>query len=261
MIRTIRDHRYLTYQVILRDIKQRYRGTVLGTAWIVIVPFLMLGLYTLVFGKILGARWEGSEDTLAYAFNMIVGLLGFNAVSDIMTRSVTLIQGNVNYVKKTQFPLKLLPLSVTATAFVNMLICLVIVVTARAVLRHELSTTIYQTPAILLLFLVFCLGTAFILSAVAVYIKDFSSIIGVLVTIVMFASPIFYGLNTVPAKYRWICKVNPLSYYIVDLRKTVIEGMPVSLTDYAVLTVISVVAYLVGCIVFDRAQIGFADVL
>lgn len=262
MIRTIRNNRYLLWQLTKKDIEQRYKGSVLGMLWTIIVPVLMLVIYTFVFSEIFQAKWNvDTSDKYEFALVLFCGLTAFNMVSEVMNRSSNLIACNVNYVKKVIFPLELLPVMITLSALFNCVISYIILIMAKIFLYHNISPTLYQGIIVFIPLVLLSVGIGYMLSAISVYLKDIGNVISVLVMVLMYMSPVFFPLTSVPEKYRGICMVNPMTYIIENFRNIMLYGENVDVGFWGMSVVIALIIDIVGYMIFSRTKEGFADVL
>jgi lipopolysaccharide transport system permease protein len=253
---------YLLRRLIIRDFRQKYKGSVLGILWSVIVPLFMMAMYTFVFSEIFQARWsENSTNKYEYALVIFCGLSAFNMLSEVMTRSVGAITGNVNYVKKVIFPLYLIPFTITVTAFVNCLISYGVLLIANVMLNKMFYVGSIQLIIILVPLFVTSLGLSYALSATAVYYRDIANAISILVTLIMYISPVFYSLDVVPTQFRFVSYINPLAYVIENARRVCLYGQNMNLDYFIKSLLISVVVLIVGYFIFDRTKDGFADVM
>lgn len=253
---------YLLQQLLLRDFKQKYKGTVLGFLWPVIIPLFMMVIYTFVFSVIFQARWT-AETTNNYEYALVIfcGLSSFNMLSEIMGRATTIISGNVNYVKKVIFPLEMLPFTITVTAFVNCLISYGILLVANLILTRTFFVTSLELVFLFIPLFGTCLGIAYALSAMAVYYKDIGNAIGILTTVLLYVSPVFYSLKAVPVQLQMISAVNPLSYIIENARQICLYGEHLNIQQYICSLIVSAILLGAGFLIFKRAKDGFADVL
>lgn len=262
MIKTYINNRYLFWQLVRKDIEQRYKGSVLGMLWSIIVPILMLIIYTFVFSEIFQAKWgANTSDKYEFALVLFCGLSAFNMVSEVMNRSAYLISGNSNYVKKVIFPLELLPVVITFSALFNCIISFLILIIAKLVLYHNISITLYQSLIVFIPLIVISIGVGYLLSAVSVYLKDVGNIISVLVMMLMYMSPVFFPLSSVPERYQGIIKINPMTYIIENFRNSMLYGENLDGEMYLLSIIISFAFYFIGKFVFMRVKEGFADVL
>ncbi|MFQ7839825.1 MAG: ABC transporter permease [Enterocloster bolteae] len=262
MIKVFIDNKYLLNTLVKKDIEQRYKGSVLGILWAVLVPLLMLAIYTFVFSEIFQAKWNVSGgDKYEFAMVLFCGLSAFNMVSEVMSRSTNLIASNTNYVKKVIFPLELLPAVATFSALFNCIISYLILILAKLILYKTISITLYQIIMAFLPLCIFCMGISLIISALSVYLKDIGNVISIVVMILMYMSPVFFSLSAVPGKFRIICEINPMTYIIENFRNVVLYGSNIDWKFYILSLLASIALLVIGKIIFERTKVGFADVL
>lgn len=255
-------NRYLLQQLIIRDFKQKYKGSILGALWSVIVPLFMMVIYTFVFSEIFHVKWSAeSNDKYEYALVIFCGLSSFNMLSEVMTRSITAISGNVNYVKKVIFPLEMLPIAITVTAFVNCLISYGILIVGRLILYRSIYITTLEIVFVVVPLFLTCLGVSYLLSALAVFYKDIANAISIFVTALMYISPVFYSLDAVPSQFKAIAIINPLTYIIENARRVCLYGYNISITYFVCSICIAAIIFAIGELVFKRVKDGFADML
>lgn len=262
MVKTIIKNRYLLGQLVKKDIELKYKDSVLGMLWAIIVPMLMIVIYTFVFSIVFRPQWISEQGSrFEFALMMYCGLVAFNMLSDVIGRSSGIIAANVNYVKKVIFPLELLPVMITMTALFNSCVSLVVLVIAKLILTHSISVTLPMVVIVYIPLVIFTIGVSLILASVSVYLKDIASAVSVLITVLMYISPVFFTVDSVPAPYKIVCEINPLTYMIENFRNVVLYG---TMPDWKYMLISCVVAVLtawIGGIVFRRLKEGFADVL
>ncbi len=253
---------YLLQQLVVRDFKEKYKGSVLGMLWSVIVPLFMMVIYTYVFSEIFQPVWS-SEPSSKYEYALVIfcGLSAFNMFSEVMTRSTAIITGNVNYVKKVIFPLEALPFTICVTAFVNCLISYGILLIGHLCLTQKIYITSLQLILQFIPLFVTCLGVSYALAALAVYFKDIVNAISVLVMVLMYASPIFYSLEAAPVQFKYLAAINPLAYIIENARRVCLYGQNMIWSYYFISLGVASIILLVGVLIFKRLKDGFADVL
>lgn len=253
---------YLLKQLVKRDVASRYKGSFLGIMWSFIIPILMLFVYTFVFSVVFKGRWSAQSDNhLQFAMIIFSGITVFNFFSEVINRSPSLIIGNSNYVKKIVFPLELLSISAVLTAMVHAAISFVILFVGLLVFGGGIHYTILFLPLVLLPIILMTLGGSWFLSSLGVYIRDINHIIAVATSALMFLSPIFYSVDSVPDKLKGIYYLNPLSHTVEDMRSIVIWG---KLPDFGWIgtgTVIGLIVLISGYYWFKKTRGGFADVL
>lgn len=262
MLKTIYKNNYLARQLIKKDIQQRYQGSILGILWSFIVPILMLVIYTFIFSEVFQAKWDiDTSDKYQFALVLFCGLCVFNLVGEVMNRSTVLIASNTNYVKKVIFPLEIFPVVITFSALFTCLISFGILIVAKLIIYHNVSPTLYLIVLMFIPLVILAVGLGLFISAISVYLKDMGNAISVIVTVLMYLSPVFFPLSAVPENFRGVCEVNPMTYIIENFRKVVLYGEMINWRFYIISCLVALVFYFVGKIVFMRAKEGFADVL
>lgn len=245
-----------------RDIASRYKGSAAGLLWALITPLLMLAIYTSVFSGIFQARWGQDGGPIDYALQLFVGLTVHGLAAECLHRSPMLMLNNSSYVKRVVFPLQLLPVVTVISALFHFCISLVILVLFYLVVKQQLPMMgLLYSPFIILPYLVWLMGVSFLLSGLGVYFRDISQVMGLITTILLFLSPVFYPANLLPAHLQSVFMLNPLTMIIEQLRAVLLDG---GSPDWGGLMLYSVGAGLVlafGAWAFKRMRGGFADVL
>lgn len=254
--------RYLLKQLIKQDIQQRYKGSVLGMVWSFMTPIFMLIIYTFVFSEIFQAKWEiDTNDKYEFAMVLFCGLSAFNMIAEVMNRSTSLVKSHINYVKKVIFPLELLPIVIVSTALFNCVISYIILTVAKLVLYRTISFTMYQILFCFIPLILLSLGMGYIISSFAVYLKDLENLISIIVTLLMYGSPVFFSISALPERFRFICEVNPLTYIIENFRRVALYNQNLDIKTWGISTIVSGVICVGGYSIFKRVKGGFADVL
>lgn len=262
MLKTLYNNNYLLKQLVKKDITQRYQGSVLGILWSIIVPILMLVIYTIIFSEVFQARWDiDTSDKYQFALVLFCGLSAFNMVSEVMNRATSLIASNTNYVKKVIFPLEILPVVTMCSALFNCIISFSILILAKLVIYHNVSKTLYMIVLAMIPLIILSVGLGLFISALSVYLKDVANVISVFVTVLMYLSPVFFPLSGVPERFRRFCEMNPMTYIIENFRNVVLYGEYLNLKFFVISCVVAIAFYFIGKTVFMRAKEGFADVL
>jgi lipopolysaccharide transport system permease protein len=249
-------------QLARREIASRYRGSMLGILWAVVNPLFLLGVYTFVFGQIFRLRWNvGTESTADFAVLVFAGMIVHGFVAECLGRAPGLVVANPNYVKKVVFPLATLVWPAVLAALFQFAVNFAVLLAFLPFSSAGLHATIVVGPLVILPLVLVTLGACWFLAAVGVYLRDIGQTVGLLVTLLLFLSPVFYPLSAVPAAFRPLVQANPLTFIIEQFRRVVVEGAwPdwIALAGYAVGGL--VVAW-AGLFWFERSRKGFADVL
>jgi len=245
-----------------REVVGRYRGSVLGIVWSFANPVLLLAVYTFVFSVVFNARWNtGSESKADFAVILFVGMIIYGLFAECLNRAPGLILAHPNYVKKVVFPLEILPLVALGVAFFHAAISLIVLLAFCLALNHALPWTILLLPLVILPLALVTLGVSWLLSSLGVFLRDVGQVVGLLTTVLMFASPVFYPVASIPENYRAILYLNPLATIIEQARDVLIWGKVPDLTVLGVLTVVSALVAWLGFAWFQKTRRGFGDVM
>lgn len=262
MLAAIISKRDLIWQLVRREILNRYRGSFLGVAWAIITPLLMLLIYTFVFGVIFKSRWSGQvSSNFEFALVLYCGLLTYSIFSETIMRAPQLVLGNPSYVKKVIFPLEILPVISLGAALTNAMLALIILCLACLGLLGTIHWTIIFWPLVLVPLILFTLGLSWFVASLSVYFRDLVQMMPIAITALMFVTPVFYPVSAVPERVRPFFMLNPLAFVVEQSRQVVLWGqLPDWLMLSAYTAVGALVAYL-GFYWFEKTRRGFADVI
>ena len=255
--------RHLAIDLTKRRILSRYRGSIFGLAWAILLPLAMLAVYSLVFNHFLGVRWPGaeSEGGLSAALRIYLGLIVLNFVAENLTAAPQLLLENPSYVKKVVFPLPILAYVATAASVVQLVISLLV---AGGLALFALGThpqMLIFSPIVLLPLVVWMVALHWWFSALGVYIRDLTHLAGPMVTVLLFLSPVFYSLEQIGGTWSSLLLLNPLTLPIEQLRNLLFGS---SLPDFEAILlslICAMLAAILGRLVFRYLKPGFADVL
>jgi len=264
LVRSLWQNRQIIVQMTKREVVGRYKGSAIGLAWSLLNPLFMLVVYTFVFSEIFKARWGGvggDESKTQFAVVLFVGMIVLNLFSDVLNRAPGLILGNVNYVKKVVFPLEILPVVCLGTALFHSLVSLNVLMLALIIFNGVLHWTALFAPLVLLPLLILTLGLAWILASVGVFLRDVGQTIGIVVTVLMFLSPVFYPVTAVPEGFRPWIMANPLTFIIEQAREVLIWGHLPDGIGLGIYSLAATAVAWVGYVWFQKTRKGFSDVL
>lgn len=261
--RSLIQHRQLIMQMIQREVVGRYKGSVMGLGWSFFNPILMLTVYTFVFSVVFKARWglDPNESKTQFAVVLFVGMIVHGLFAEVLNRAPSLILSNVNYVKRVVFPLEILPVITMGAALFHTLISLLVLLSAFVIFNGYLHWTVIFIPLVLLPFIILTLGIAWMLASLGVFVRDIGQTIGIVVTVMMFLSPIFYPVTALPEEFRPLLMANPLTFIIEQSREVMIWGHLPDFAGVALYTIESSVFAWLGFSWFQKTRKGFADVL
>ena len=253
----------LLRQLVVRNIASRYRGSMLGLLWSFAQPLLMLCVYTFVFSVVFKIRWgtatEGSRS--AFPIIMFCGMALYTVFAESVSANCGIIVSNSNFVKKVIFPLEILPVAQTAASFTLGLAWFLLLFIGAIFFFGEISFTMLLLPLILIELFLFTLGISFFVASLGVYVRDTSYVVGVVLQILFFMTPIFYPISLVPEKYRWPLLINPLTTMIEEARKVFLYGQLPDWNFLGISFLVSVIVCQLGVAWFTKTKKGFSDVL
>lgn len=255
-------NRSLIVASVKREVLGRYRGSVMGILWSFFNPLFMLAVYTFVFSVVFQARWGGGTGSKTeFALVLFAGLMMFTLFAECINRAPSLILSNVNYVKKVVFPLEILPAVALLSAMFHMMISLGVWFLAYGLFFGMPHATGLLLPLIVMPFVMFIMGLSWALASLGVYLRDVSQIIGVVTSVLMFLSPIFYPVNALPENYQYLLYLNPLTPVVEMTRDVLYWGKIPDLIVLCIYWLATAVIAWLGFAWFQKTRKGFADVL
>ena len=262
MISSLYRNRSLVKALIQREVVGRYRGAYMGILWSFFNPVFMLAVYTFVFSVVFKARWSaGSTSKTEFALILFAGLIMFNFFAECINRAPSLIISNVNYVKKVVFPLEVLPWVILGSALFHTFVSVCVWLLAYVFMFGTPHLSLLLLPLVMLPLVFFIMGVTWALASLGVYLRDVAQFIGIITTVLMFLSPIFYPVTALPEQYRHLLNFNPLTPAIELARKVMFWG---EAPDFVILGAYLVLSILIACLGFawfQKTRKGFADVL
>jgi ABC-2 type transport system permease protein len=250
-IKVFIKYRFLLKQLVLRDIKVKYKRSVLGILWSMLNPLLMMIVLNIVFSELFKIQ---IDNFLVY---YLTGFVVFNFFAEATGASLSSIYGNSALIMKVYIPKYIFPLSKTLSVFVNTLFALVAVAIMVVVTGVKLTPAMLLTPLLLFYLLLFTMGIALIFSTYAVFFRDLQHLHGVMMSVLMYLTPIMYPVEIIPEKYKWILNFNPLYYYVNYFRELVLAGTIPNMGTNLICISFSLFSLLIGIYVFRKNQYKF----
>ncbi len=260
----LKKQRQLVLHMIKREVTGRYRGSLLGLLWSLVTPMLMLAIYTFVFSVVFKVRMDqvgGIDSKFEFALLLFAGLIVFNLFSDCLSRAPTLILNNVNYVKRIIFPLEILPWVTLGAALFHATISYCVLFVFLLAVGQTISWTVLLLPVVLLPFLLLIMGLSWLLASIGVFIRDITQFIGLILTMLLFMSPIFYPVSALPEPVRDYLFLNPLTFIIEQSRAVILFGQLPEWQGMMIYYVAGILTAWAGLLWFQKTRKGFADVL
>jgi len=254
MVRYIKNfwkYRGLLNQFVIRDLKVKYRRSVLGYLWSLLNPLLMMIVLSAVFSTMF------RFDIPNFPVYLLTGQILFSFFSDSTSMSMTSILGNGALLKKVYIPKYIFPLSRVLSSFVTLLCSLIALLIVIIATKVKLTFIILLFPLPLLYLLVFSIGIGLIMSVCAVYFRDTLHLYSVLLSVWMYLTPLFYPVSIVPDYVKSIIYSNPMYYYVEAFREIVLYGQFPSLYIHSMCIIFAAVSLLIGLFLFYKKQNNF----
>jgi lipopolysaccharide transport system permease protein len=248
--------RELLYFLTLRDIKVRYKQTVMGVAWVIIQPLLTVLIFTLVFNRFV--RFE--TGPLPYPLFALSGLLLWLFFANAVTNSTNSLLSNSNLITKVYFPRLFIPAASVGAGLVDLGVAFLLLVTLCIYYGLALKLTLLLIPFLILLMALLALGVGLLSAATTVKYRDLRHALPFIIQLWMFASPVIYPASLVPPKWKWLLLINPVAGIIEGFRAA-LTGQPFDYLHLSISAAITFVLLIFSVYVFRRFEDTFADVV
>lgn len=257
-ITEIWDYRDLLLFLAWRDVKVKYKQTVLGVTWAILQPLVTMLLFSLIFGKLAGIPSDG----IAYPLFAYSGLLLWNYFSSTLNTTANSLIANSNLITKVYFPRVIIPASASLASMLDLIISFIFFV--GMLFYFHISphiSLILAGPMLLALVFIVAVGCGLWLSALNVEYRDFQYVIPFSIQIWMFATPVIYPASLLPERYRWVIYLNPMCGFIELFRSITIGQQPINWIALAFSITITMLILVSGLYYFRKVERSFADVI
>lgn len=248
-------YRELLKTSVQKDVRGKYKKSVLGVLWSFLYPLLQIAVYAFVFGTILGASEEN------YAVFICCGLIPWTFFSSSINRCAFTMVENSNILKKVYFPREILPISVVTAEAVNFVISTVVILGFVLFSGIGISRFWIFYPFVLLVLYIFLIAISLFVSSITVYFRDLQHFIGVFLQMLFYATPIAYSAARVPESFSWVVKLNPVAYVIEGFRSIFLYHEMPDVASLGIVGLVGIVLCIIGYLVFNKLQRGFAEEL
>jgi lipopolysaccharide transport system permease protein len=251
------EFRELLYFLVWRDVKVRYKQTIIGGAWAILQPLLTMAIFTVIFGHFA----KMPSDGLPYSIFTFTALLPWNYFSQAISRSASSLVGDSNLVRKVYFPRLLIPLAAVTAPLIDFLVSFLVLLVMMVWFGIALRWTVLAFPFFLLLAVMTALAVGLWLSPLNVRYRDIGHTIPFLTQFWLFASPVAYPLSLVPEKWRLLYGLNPMTGVIEGFRWALLGKEAPAFGVIAVSAVMVLVLLASGIVFFKRTERTLADVV
>jgi lipopolysaccharide transport system permease protein len=249
-------YRELLFVLIMRDIRVRYKQTVLGAAWAILQPFTTMVVFTIFFGQLAHISSEGYP----YPIFVYSALLPWTFFANSVVSSSNSLVGSAHLISKVYFPRLIIPLSAVGTGIVDFAIASSILLAMMLFYGVGWSMNLLMVPILLLAVVFIALGVGICLSALSVAYRDFRYVVTFMLQLWMFVTPVVYPASLVPTNWRWLLYLNPMSGLVEGFR-AVFLGKTFDFLGIAISAGVAVSLFCVGIVYFGRVERRFADVI
>jgi lipopolysaccharide transport system permease protein len=259
-LKNIYGYRALIQSLVARELKARYRGSVLGFFWSFLNPLLLLLVYTLVFTFFLPQR-GAMGDVQPYALFLFTGLLPWTWFSSSLLESSNVMSVNANLIQKIMFPAEVLPFVNVLANLCHFILGLPILLAFLIIFQKPFFSHIYFFPLIILVQMVLSLSLTLLISSLSVHFRDIRDLLANLMTLWFFTTPIIYPLEIMDRLGKWksLFDLNPMTHIILAYQDVFIRGRLPSLTKFFCTALLSLIAFFICYYIFDRLRDTFAE--
>ena len=254
MIELFRDtfrYRQLIWALALKELKIRYKRSVLGFLWALLNPMLLMLVLTVVFSTVM------AQNIPHYAIFLLSVLLPWTFFSQSLSYAAESIVGNGDLIKKVRVAKLVFPVAAVVSNMINFLLSLLPLILIMIAMRHPFYWTWIYLPVPLFTLTIFTLGATFFFAAANVYYRDVAHILQVLLNVLFYITPIIYSIDLIPAQYRWVMKLNPLEYILNGFRLSVYWGKLPTMGSFLACMVLSFIMLSFGFWLFRKHQDEF----
>ena len=247
-IKKIYFYRHTLWKMTVSQLKAKYAGSILGIFWAVINPLLIMSAITFVFTIIFKTEIKN------FAFFVLSGIFPWMFFSNALSEATSSILNQQNILRQFNLPRELLPLSSTLSNFLNFLIGWLIIYPLFLFFNPKIILLLPLLIIVLLLNLFFVSGSGLILSVLNVFFRDISQLLGVLLMLWFWITPVFYSVDMVPTRFRWVCSLNPMTPYVIYYREIIFRGNVPSPSIFIAVFLWAFVSLTLGLLVFSRFE-------
>jgi len=258
---TIARNRSLIRTMVRRDILGRYRGSFGGGLWTILNPLLLMMTYFFVFGLVLRARFGSDPSRAGFALYFLAGMLPWLAFSEAAGRAPGVMLEHRNFVKKLVFAVETLPVNLVVAGLVSEVLALLLFSIGLLLARGALPPSVVWLPVLLVPQLLFTAGVSWFLAALGVFVRDLGQIIGFLLTLWFFLTPICYPETQLPAAALPLLSKNPLFVLVRGYRAVFLENHAPNWGSLWKLWIVAIVVFILGHAWFYKLRRSFADII
>ncbi len=255
VLKELYNYREMVYNLVKKDLRGRYKGSVLGFLWTFINPLLQLAVYTMVFSTIMRVN---VDKFYMYLFIALIPWIFFT--TSVLSGTISIIQ-NKDLIKKIYFPRIIIPISTVLATFMNMIFSMAVVILALFISGIGISYYILLLPVIMILEFFLVLGMVFLFSSLNVFFRDIEYILSIIMMIWFYMTPIVYTVEMIPEKYKTLFYLNPMTNIVIFYRDILFYKRMPSFGFMGGVFLYSLTMIVIGFFVFQKLQKNFVEEL
>ncbi|OGG26688.1 hypothetical protein A2960_00755 [Candidatus Gottesmanbacteria bacterium RIFCSPLOWO2_01_FULL_39_12b] len=253
---------FLRYKDLLinlteREIKARYKQSILGYFWVILNPFLQMLVMTFIFSIVMKVPSLG----VPYPIFLYVALLPWNFFSNSLSSSMNSLVANSSLITKIYFPREILVYSTVFAKVIDLILAVSILVIFMIIYRIPVSTRILWVPVIFIIQLIFTTGLSLILSTFNLFYRDIQYLVSLMLMLWMYLTPVIYPVEIIPNEYRFILSLNPMAVFVNAYRQVILGGGDPNLNSLIIGVIVSLFVFLAGFSIFKKLEGIFSDVV
>ncbi len=258
MLQTLKEiylYKEMIRNLVRRDLRGRYKGSVLGFFWTILNPVLQLVVYTFLFSLVLRTNID------KYHIFLFVALVPWIFFSSCLVGGSSIILAQKDLIKKIYFPIEVLPISYVTSSFINMMLSFIVIFAVILLSGSTITLSVLYLPLIMIVEYVLALGVAYIASAVTVYFRDMEQILGIVGMAWMYLTPIMYSVDMIPKEYTGVLTANPITPIILAYRDVLYYGKVPEVTGLLTSLLLGLVILVIGFALFHKLKRRFVEEL
>ncbi|MBU0619011.1 ABC transporter permease [Patescibacteria group bacterium] len=256
-LKQIYQYRELLWNLTAREIKARYKQSVLGYFWVILNPFFQMLVMALIFSVVMKVPSWG----IPYPVFLYVGLLPWNLLAKSLESATNSLVNNASLIKQIALPRELFVISTILAKIVDFFLASSILVLFMVFYQIPINLTIFWLIPVFLTQLIFTFGLGLLLAAANLFYRDIQYLLGLIITLWMYLTPVIYPVEIVPESYRFIFKLNPMAVFVNAYRQIVFNQTPPNFNSLGIAILVCVIILLVSYKIFKKLEGLFADVV
>lgn len=256
-LRSLWQHRELLFNMVSREIKARYKQSILGYFWVILNPLVQMLVMTFVFSIIMRVPSLG----VPYPIFLYCALLPWTFFANALSSATNSLVANASLIKKIYFPREILPFASVVAKIIDLLLASLVFISLILIYRQSLTITVLWVPVIFLAQLIFTLGLSLAFSAFNLFYRDIQYLLRLILMLWMYVTPVIYPVDIVPARFRFVFALNPMSVLINAYREAVLAKGTPNLPHLGLAYLVGFITLFIGYKIFKKLEGVFADVI